>query len=318
MPLDVHWKARLAFLALLGGAGTAAWYVLSSGAHQLYEIETHDAVSGLGIGAPVEMHGVEIGTVDEIRLLDPDTVNIVVSIDSHAPVSRATVATVTSRGLAARGFMGYVYIALEDSGAGSGPPATIAGHRYPVIPAAASRAYTVDTVATDALRQVTALDRLVQSLLDPPTLASLRASLSELRDVLALIAANKARLQALIVASGQDAQQIGSLLDTATIASLKDAVQGFQGVTRTLNDSGARVRALLDSGAQDSRELRPLLSSGSAALQQLRTEVLPQLAQTVGDLDRLTRSLTPLAARVSRDPSSLVRGAVVPPGPGER
>ncbi len=71
---------------------------------------------GLTEGAPIEMHGVEIGTVHRVRLADPATVHLVLSIDRDAPITRATTAVLTARGLAARGFMGYVYIALENTG----------------------------------------------------------------------------------------------------------------------------------------------------------------------------------------------------------
>src|SRR4051812_11339966 len=107
MPLDVHWKARLVFLGLLGAAVVGGWYFLSPGNRVPYEIDSHEAVSGLTEGAPVEMHGVEIGTVRRIRLTDPRTVHIVLSIDRDAPITRATMAVLTARGLAARGFMGY-------------------------------------------------------------------------------------------------------------------------------------------------------------------------------------------------------------------
>src|SRR5579871_1320617 len=145
MPLDVHWKARLVFLGLLGVGGVGVWYDLSSGNRTSYEIDTHESVSGLTEGAPVEMHGVEVGTVNRVRLTTPHTVQIVLRIDHDAPVSRATTAVLTARGLAARGFMGYVYIALENSGTDERPLGSEPGHTYPAIAMAAPQIDTLDT-----------------------------------------------------------------------------------------------------------------------------------------------------------------------------
>src|SRR5689334_907736 len=115
--MGVHWKARLIFAAALcaGAAAGGGWYLWSSGHYATYRLETHDSVSGLVTDAPVELHGVEVGRVTQVKLLGPSTVSILLAIATDAPVSRATVATITARGLAARGFTGYVYVALENT-----------------------------------------------------------------------------------------------------------------------------------------------------------------------------------------------------------
>jgi hypothetical protein len=88
MPLDVHWKARLVVLGLLGAADVGGWSFLLPGNRVPYEIDTHEAVSGFTEGAPVEMLGVEIGTARRIRLATPRTVHIVLGIDRDVPITR--------------------------------------------------------------------------------------------------------------------------------------------------------------------------------------------------------------------------------------
>lgn len=92
--------ARWAFalLLLLGGAAAFAWFALASSRYATYEIRTHDPVSGLMADAPVEFHGVEVGRVARVELIDPGAVSVLLHIRKDAPVSTATVATVTSRG----------------------------------------------------------------------------------------------------------------------------------------------------------------------------------------------------------------------------
>src|SRR5437899_3345749 len=118
MSLSIENKARLAFVVLLlaGAAAGLAWFVVASSRYVTYEVRTQDAVSGLIADAPVEFHGVEVGKVERVELIDPHRVGIVLSVSRQAPVTMATVATITARGLASRGFTGYVYVSLEDDG----------------------------------------------------------------------------------------------------------------------------------------------------------------------------------------------------------
>lgn len=318
MPLNVHWKARLAFVGLVGAAGLGGWYFLSSGHHLSYEIDTHETVSGLTEGAPVEMHGVEIGTVRRIRLAGPQTVHMVLSINGDAPITRATTAVLTARGLAARGFMGYVYIALENSGTDGRPLAVDTSYSLPVIQMAPPEIDTVDTTAVAAIQDVRTLSQLLRTLLDPAMVTSLKQSANDAGHLLALLMANEGRLQSLLTNIEQDTQQIGQLLDEKTVTSLKQSANGLQNVVSTLAAKSETLSALLGNAEQDSRDLKPLLNASGFVVRQFRSEVLPQLHQAVSDLDHLTHAVRPLATRAARDPSNLLRGTEIPPGPGER
>ncbi|HEX3991699.1 MAG TPA: MlaD family protein [Acetobacteraceae bacterium] len=318
--MSAHLKASLIFVVALcvGGLGAAFWYLWSSGQYTTYRLETHDAVSGLIADSPVELHGVEIGKVTRVGLLDARTVDIQISVAKNAPISKATVATITSRGLAARGFTGYVYVALENTGADAGPPVIDPGHRYAVIPTAPSLTDTMDTTVADAVQQIRLMTPLIQSMLDKKTVASLKQSLDEFQAIMTTLAAHNERLGSLIVNADHDSRAIGLLLDDKTIASLQRTAGGLQDVMATLTANGARLRSLLVNAEVDSREIRPLLETSDATLKALKTQVLPHLYQSLGDLDGLTQSLNGIADRITRDPSTVIRGINTPPGPGER
>src|SRR5215471_12899612 len=121
-------------LLFVGTAAGVAWYGFAYTRYATFEIRTTDAVSGLIADSPVEFHGVEVGKVRRVQLVDPRSVSILVNVRRDAPVTRATVATITARGLATRGFTGYVYVALEDSGLDRRPLAFRSGDSYPLIP----------------------------------------------------------------------------------------------------------------------------------------------------------------------------------------
>ena len=313
-------KARLIFAAVLctGGLATALWYFGYSSQYATYRIETHDAVSGLIADSPVELHGVEIGKVTRIELIDPQTVNILLSIAKNAPISKSTVATITARGLAARGFTGYVYVALENTGPDSGTLSSEPGERYPIIPSAPSRTYTMDTTVANVTQKAEALTRLLQSLLDEKTIVSLKRSVDGLQEVAAVLAANNERLGSFIVNAERDSRAVGRLMDEKTVTSLKRSADGLGRLMATLTTDNKRLTSLILNAERDSRDIRPVLNASNATLRELRTDLLPQFYRTIGDLDGLTRLMTALANRMTRDPSTAIRGTAVPPGPGER
>jgi len=228
MKISVENTARLAFagVLLLIALGAVAWVVVAAGRHATYQIRTHDPVSGLIADAPVEFHGVEVGTVTRVELADPHSVSILLSVRKDAPVTRATVATVTARGLATRGFTGYVVVALEDSGSDLRPIATLPGERYPLIPTAPSRSVNLDTSIGQVTQNVQAMTDLLQSLLDRKTIASLKDSVDGLQQVTRTLAANNRQLGTIIVNADRASQRLEPLLKSSndTLSALQTQV----------------------------------------------------------------------------------------------
>jgi phospholipid/cholesterol/gamma-HCH transport system substrate-binding protein len=97
----INTKARLMFVVflLISISAGAAWYFYSVSQYAFYQIDTQESVSGLIAEAPVEFHGVDVGKVKSIRLVNPRSVRIIVSIDKNAPVTSASVATWRRPGL---------------------------------------------------------------------------------------------------------------------------------------------------------------------------------------------------------------------------
>jgi phospholipid/cholesterol/gamma-HCH transport system substrate-binding protein len=158
-------KAQLLFAVILAAGLLAAllWYVREASGFTTYQISTGDPVSGLIVDSPIEFHGVDVGKVKRIELTGPRSVRILLSIRDDAPVSSATVATVTSRGLATRGFTGYVYVALEDVNDDRRPIAAAEGAEYPVIPTAPSKMMNLDMAIDEVNRNVDRLARLMET-----------------------------------------------------------------------------------------------------------------------------------------------------------
>jgi phospholipid/cholesterol/gamma-HCH transport system substrate-binding protein len=164
MKLDADRKAKLLFAAVLvaGMLALGAWALFDSLGYATYQIETHDPVSGLVVDAPVEFHGVEVGHVKRIELAGPSDVRVLLAVSDRAPINASTVATITSRGLATRGFTGYVYVALENEGTDAKPLVAAQGAPYAVIPTTASKVVNLDMAIAQVNRNVERLSGMLE------------------------------------------------------------------------------------------------------------------------------------------------------------
>ncbi|NRO99435.1 MCE family protein [Paraburkholderia sp. NMBU_R16] len=225
MKVDVNTKARLAFAAflLVSTAAGAGWYFFSISQYATYQIYTQESVSGLIADAPVEFHGVEVGKVKSVRLVNPHSVAIVLSIDKTAPVTSASVATITSRGLATRGFTGYVYISLEDVGVDSRPLTTRPGEPYPIISTAPSKAMTLDTAMNQVNENVQVVTSLLESVLDKTTVASLKQSVDNLQRVTTALAENTGKLNSIVANTERASNRLAPLIESShdTVTALQ-------------------------------------------------------------------------------------------------
>jgi len=254
MKLDVESLARLAFAAvlLLAAVAGVGWYLLAASRYTTYQIVTRDPVSGLIADAPVEFHGVDVGKVKSVELIDPHSVRILLSVDDGAPVTKATVATITTRGLAARGFTGYVYVSLEDALTESGRLVVPPGERYPAIPLTPPQSMSLDVAISKMNDNVEFISERVRKVLDDRTVTSLKQSVEQLQRVTKTLADDNDKLNALIVNGERASQQLQPLLETSkdtlkelntqilpeahkTLTSLDDLSTGLTGFATKVN-----------------------------------------------------------------------------------
>jgi phospholipid/cholesterol/gamma-HCH transport system substrate-binding protein len=300
--IGTNTMARLLFVTVLLVATVvgAIWYWQWVSRYTTYQIHTEDPVSGLVIDAPIEFHGVEVGKVKNISLLNPHSVSIALSIDKSAPVTSATVATIITRGLAARGYTGYVYISLEDVGIDSRPLSTPRGAPYPIIPTAPSKIFTLDTTIYQVKDNVQVITDLLQSLLDRKTIALLQQTVDSLQQFTKVLAANTEKLNSIVANTERASHRFEPLLKSAD---------------DTVSDLQTKIVPELNEALTD---LIPLLNSSQNTVSALQTQVLPEARKALLSLENLTTTLTDVATKINRDPSILIRGATPPPpGPGE-
>lgn len=327
MDASAQAKARWLFMVvlLLVAAGAGAWWLLAAARYGTYEIRTGEAVSGLIPGAPVEFHGVEVGHVRTVQLLAPRLVRVLVDVRKGVPVSSATVATITGRGLATRGFTGYVYVSLEDGQAPARALKPAAGSDYPLLASAPARQVNLDTSVSELNRSVQEVNTLLQATLDARTVASLQQSLASVEQVSRALAANSGKLDAIIANAERASVQVPPLLQASRASArtleeevLPQAERVLLQLDGLAAETQARLAAILRNTEQASTQMEPLLQSGNETMRSLQTQVLPQAQRTLARLDHLSASLDETASRVRRNPALILRGSRPPPsGPGE-
>ncbi len=246
-------RARWAFalLILLGTGAAFGWREFASERYATYQIHTRDPVSGLIEDAPVEFHGVEVGRVARIELIDPHAVSILLHIRKDAPVTRATVATVTSRGLASKGFTGYVYVALEDDASNARCFAENKEGGYPQLRTAPSRSVNLDTAIAQVNENVQSMTKLLQTSLDAKTLASLKESVAGMQQVTRTLAGNSEKMNAIILNAERASSRLEPLLESGreTTAAMQtqllpqayEALEKLDRLSTTLNSAATRI-----------------------------------------------------------------------------
>lgn len=234
--MDIETRARIAFAAavLVAVLAGLAWYALASSRYTTFEIRTRDPVSGLIADAPVEFHGVEVGKVKRVELIDARSVSVLLSVEKDAPVTTATVATITGRGLATRGFTGYVYVSLEDAGTDARPLLASPGDRFPLIPTAPSRSVNLDTSINQLNENVQSMTDLLQSILDEETVAGLKQSVDGLQRITRTLAANNEKLASMITNAERASARFGPLLQSSDEALKALQTQVLPEAYRTL------------------------------------------------------------------------------------
>lgn len=267
----------LLMLALLGGL--AFWLTREDGQQHLYEISTTQNVAYLQPQSLVRYRGVEVGRVEAIGFdaEQPGQVLLRLSIDSQAPLTRSSYATI-----ALQGVTGLGYVQIEDESPQS-PRLAVNDADPPRIP----------------LRP-----GLLDQLLDQS-----QAILTQMGEA----ARSVNRLATTLEPSAQALPEV-SRQGAATLKSLEQAAHGVTATTEALGQTVARINAPngpLAQMAQGSAALAQTIDTfGAATLPKLgevadeTTRAMRQLRRTVNAVDE-----NPQALIFGNGPAA--------PGPGE-
>ncbi len=244
-------------------------------------------VSGLTLGSPVRYLGVDVGQVNDMRLITNNGTRVAVTIDVLAttPVDRGTYAS-----LAYQGITGVAFISLA-ADAGDYPPlAADAAFEHPVIPTRDVGLAALLAESGNITSQIGAVLDRVNELLGDDNRASIGRTLANLESLTEALAEHSDSIERLpgelLTAVNElrmTLDQVNTLLDdsrpdlVSTVEQLRDAAASIAGVT-------GRLDAVLDDNHQS---FDAFVGEGLGELPGLVAET----RHTLRELDKLLVSL---------------------------
>jgi phospholipid/cholesterol/gamma-HCH transport system substrate-binding protein len=276
------------------------WYAGSSDARNYtrYEIYFQGSVSGLNRGSTVRYLGVEVGRVVAIRIdkRAADRVQVIADIDSQAPISKETLAS-----LSLQGVTGLLYIDLLADADPKRKMESVPSEQYPVIDSVQSNFDLVGRAA-----EVT--DRAVRVLSDE-NIASFTATMKNIE-----------KSSASLPQTMEDAAEVVAQLRVA-IGDVRAAAAG----ARTLVDSAgpdlaatsARLRNISENLATTTANLDKLMSEHRDDLGLFLRDSLPEMERLLRDSRQAAIEFRELSRSLKADPSQLMyepsyRGVEIP------
>lgn len=291
----------LAVAALL--VALAAWLTRDTGLHRVYEIASHEGVTGLQEQAPVRYKGVTVGRVQSIRLDSQVRGQVLVrlSLDGNAPISTNTYAT-----LGFQGVTGLAFVHLDDDGH---PAAELATRDDPPsrIPLRANLLSRLSDQGAGLLGQVAESAEKANQLLDARNQKTLMDAVQHLGQAARSIDTLARQWQdARVDALGRQASTTLVALQH-TLDKVDRSADAFARATNRMTAPGGTLDQM-DAAAQGL----------DASTQALQASLLPRLNRTADATGRTLRGTARLAEQLQEQPQSLILGkGATAPGPGE-
>lgn len=284
----------------------AAWLTRDTGARDVYEISTREAVTGLQAQAPVRYRGVEVGKVADIGF-DPKAqgnVLLRLEIDRDAPVTGDTFATLSYQGIT-----GLAFVQLDDTGKPA-PRLVRDDDHPPRIPLKPGLLAKLQDKGELILERVDVMATRINNLLGDENQRRFSTALDNLG------------------AAAGDASRVARRLDTTLAKRVDPALAEASTALRSVRRSADEVEKAAASFDQTARRLNekdgPMdrLAEGTQALSHaadsFNSATLPRINRVTEETSRAVRQLSRAVTTINDNPQSLIFGAgPVMPGPGE-
>lgn len=279
--------------------GATIWL---AGVHSTKQYKTYltymtEPVSGMSQKAPVKFNGVEVGFVDQIDLnpKNPQEVRLILKIQDNIAITEATRSS-----LLAQGLTGITYLGLTAEKTAAPLLKKPDDEPYPVILSTHSLLFRLDQTVQSMSDNINSVSKNLNDLFDEENKASIKHSLSNLRDITEAFDKNARNID-------QSLQSLQKLLDNGAQASSK-----FPQLISQFESSLAATH-------EAAQNLRSLSKAGNQSLQDLNQQTLPTVQQVMTSLKRSLDNIEQLTGELTKNPSMLIRGRVpATKGPGEK
>ncbi|HEV7714351.1 MAG TPA: MlaD family protein [Steroidobacteraceae bacterium] len=260
-----------------------------------YEVYFEGSVSGLERGASVRYLGVDIGRVLSMRIdsRDSSRVQVLVDIDSTAPVSAKTIAE-----LSLQGVTGLLYMDLiQDTGTRRLSPA-VPSEKYPVIRSARSSFDVLLATLPDLVGIASDVADRATRLLSDKNIASVSNALANIDKATATLPQTVHDIQTLV------ADLRGTANEIHAVARSANNVVGTAGPE--LITAMQRVRTVADNLSSASSRLDKLVEDNRQDVRSFTREGLPELERFLREGRSAAREFRDLSRSLKDDPSQLI------------
>lgn len=265
------------------------WYTDSRDArsYQRYEIYFEGSVSGLTLGSTVRFLGVDVGRVRDIRVdrRAAGRVQVIVDIDSSAPVTKQTVAE-----LSLQGVTGLLYIDLL------GQPGTkkliddVPSERYPVIPSVRSNFDVFVASLPEVVARAGEIAQRVNLLLSDENVAAVSRVVANVEQASRSLPGALRDINALTQELRSAAAEVSAVASTVrgvTQSSAPEVVTALQRIRVTADNLASMTTRLDQLIAESQRDVRAFARDGLPEFEQL----LRESRDAAGEFRLLVRTL---------------------------
>ncbi|HXP75698.1 MAG TPA: MlaD family protein [Stellaceae bacterium] len=266
-----------------------------------YDIFFTGSVTGLSVGAPVNLNGVAIGRVTEIRLdpVNPDQVRVTIEADAQAPIKSDSVAS-----LELTGITGIYYIEIS-GGTREAPPITREeGQRYPVIAAKPSRFASLVASAPEVMNRVIEVADRLSQILDDKNRQAIAQTLANVEQISEIASRDADKVDAIIDDTKATVGDFRKTTMPLVNGSLTDLQKALVSANAIVNDLSVTAKGLnVASGHLDA-----LIQENRPGLRDFSQGGLNDLHALISDARVLVAGLTRVVAEIERDPTRFLFG----------
>jgi phospholipid/cholesterol/gamma-HCH transport system substrate-binding protein len=275
--------------------------------YQRYEVYFAGSVSGLERGAAVRYLGVDVGRVVGMHIDPRDSarVQILVDIDSSAPVSSKTIAE-----LSLQGVTGLLYMDLIQDNGTRRLNAAVPSQEYPVIRSAKSSFDVLLASLPDLVAIASDVADRASRMLSDKNIASVSNALANIDKASATLPGTVRDIQLLVADLRGASGEIRSVAQNANDVVSKAGPE--------LVAAMQRVRTVADNLSNASSQLDKLVADNRQDVRSFTREGLPELERFLREGRAAAREFRELSRSLREDPSQLIYqppqlGVAIPP-----
>ena len=274
--------------------------------YKRYEIYFEGSVSGLNRGSTVRYLGVEVGRVVAIRIdkRAADRVQVIADIDSQAPISKNTLAS-----LSLQGVTGLLYMDLLADADAKRRMDPVPSEQYPVIDSVQSNFDLFLASLPDLVGRASEVADRAARVLSDENLAAFSNTMRSIEQSAATLPATMRDASAVVAEF------------KATVVDVRAAAAGARTLIDTsgpdLATAAERIRKISENLATTTANLDRLLTDHREDLGLFLRDSLPEMERLVRDSRQAAQEFRELSRSLKADPSQLLyeptyRGVEIP------